>query len=88
MRGSRCYLSSALLVAQPRFEQHPLRFERWGLLTMTAGSWLSAGWVVPYIRDTSPHSVHDPAMLLFILTVLGGFMTLIMFVRAQSRERP
>ncbi len=44
----------------------------------------AATLVVPYIRDFGPHSIEDPAMLLFILSMLGAMLAGIQFVRATT----
>ncbi|MCB0133176.1 MAG: hypothetical protein KDD78_20075 [Caldilineaceae bacterium] len=46
---------------------------------------LAALLAVPYIRDFGPHSVDDPAMLLFILLSLGAMLLGIHFVRMSAR---
>lgn len=59
--------------------------KRWGYLLLTGFSWLITLLVIPYIRDYSPHSVDDPAMLLFILSALGGLSAFILFARQKAR---
>ncbi len=43
--------------------------------------------VVPYIRDFGPHGVDDPAMLLFILLMLGAMLMGIHFVRIATEHK-
>jgi thiosulfate dehydrogenase [quinone] large subunit len=50
-------------------------------LLLAIGLWVIALLVMPYIRDYSPHSVGDPAMLLFIMFILGGLSSVITFIR-------
>ncbi|MEM7129355.1 MAG: DoxX family protein [Chloroflexota bacterium] len=47
----------------------------------------AATLVTPYIRDFGPHSIEDPAMLLFILLMLGAMLSGIQFIRATTRNR-
>lgn len=42
---------------------------------------IGAMFAIPYIRDFGPHSVDDPAMLLFILLMLGTMLSCIHLVR-------
>lgn len=45
---------------------------------------IGATLVVPYIRDFGPHSIDDPAMLLFILSMLGAMLAGIHLVRRMD----
>ncbi|MEM7126860.1 MAG: sulfite exporter TauE/SafE family protein [Chloroflexota bacterium] len=75
------YSRSFFLVAQSHFERGHRTSERWLLLFSGILSCLTAWMVVPYIRDFGPHSIDDPAMLLFILFMLGGLLLGILFIR-------
>ena len=57
--------------------------KKWGLLVSGILCGFTAVFVVPYIRDFGPHSVDDPAMLLFILLSLGAMLLGIHFVRVS-----
>lgn len=72
-----------LLMARriPLVPQRLFRGKRWGYLFVSFVSWLLALLMVPFIRDFGPHSVSDPAMLLFILSALGGLSSFILFAR-------
>ena len=59
---------------------------RQAFLLLAIGLWVIAVLDIPYIRDYSPHSVTDPAMLLFILSVLSGLSAFITFVRLPTSE--
>jgi hypothetical protein len=39
---------------------------------------------IPYIQDFGPHSVDDPAMILFILSLLTGLSALITLMRFRK----
>lgn len=59
----------------------------WPLLLSGIVCTTAATLVVPYIRDFGPHSIEDPAMLLFILLMLGAMLTGIQFIRATTRNK-
>lgn len=68
--------------AAPSSSTHRNRpWGKWLLLLSGALCSLTAALVVPYIRDFGPHSVDDPAMLLFILLMLGAMLLGIHFMR-------
>lgn len=46
---------------------------------------LVGGLSIPYIRDYSPHSVDDPAMLMLVLSVVTGLTALITAFRIRSK---
>lgn len=75
------YIPSFWLVAQSNFEGRHRTLERWSLLLLGVCCCLAAALIVPYIRDFGPHSIEDPAMLMFILFMLGGMLLGIIFVR-------
>jgi thiosulfate dehydrogenase [quinone] large subunit len=59
---------------------------RQAFLLLAISLWVIAVLDVPYIRDFSPHSVTDPAMLLFILSILSGLSSFITFMRLPTSE--
>jgi uncharacterized membrane protein YphA (DoxX/SURF4 family) len=59
---------------------------KWTLLLGGLLCSLAATLVVPYIRDFGPHSVDDPAMLLFILLMLGAMLIGIHFIRVVTEQ--
>ena len=61
-------------------------WKKWGLLLSAILCSLAAMLAVPYIRDFGPHSVDDPAMLLFILAMLGAMLLGIHFVRTSTQQ--
>jgi thiosulfate dehydrogenase [quinone] large subunit len=61
-----------LLVAQPYSMRKYWRFERGAFLVLSIAMAILALAVIPYIRDFSPHSVEDPAMVLFVVSVIVG----------------
>lgn len=62
-------------------------WKKWALLVGCFLCGLSATLVVPYIRDFGPHSVDDPAMLLFILLMLGTMLLGIHFMRMLPEQK-
>lgn len=82
---SRC--SGSFLIAQPASSARGNRpSRRRALLVSGILCGLAALLVVPYIRDFGPHSVDDPAMLLFILLSLGAMLLGIHFMRVSARK--
>jgi len=79
-------ITSFFIVAQSQSEIEKRAFEKWLFLTSGTLCGLIAAWVVPYIRDFGPHSIDDPAMLLFILLLLGTMLSGILFVRMSVRQ--
>ncbi len=75
----------ALVVAQPQFERHYLLAEKVGFLALVAASWAVSVYALFHVRDFTPNSVDDPAMILVVLTSLGGLSCLITFFRLRSR---
>lgn len=90
--GADAYLSkhirSVFLVAQPKFRPEERSFEKWCFLLLAVLFGGAAVGVIPFIRDYSPHSVDDPAMLLFILSGLSSLMSLILFLRMIGQATP
>jgi len=41
-------------------------------------------FAIPYIRDFSPHSVDDPAMILLVLSIIIGLSALITWMRFRK----
>ena len=62
-------------------------WRRWGLVLSGVLCGVTAMLVVPYIRDFGPHGVDDPAMLLFILLMLGAMLMGIHFVRLSTAPK-
>ncbi len=88
--GGDSILADYLRSFLPATPSVPARGNRsWGKWTLMLGGVLcalAATLVVPYIRDFGPHSVDDPAMLLFILLMLGGMLIGIHFVRMVTEQ--
>ncbi len=61
-------------------------WRKWILLLSGVLCSVTAMLVVPYIRDFGPHGVDDPAMLLFILLMLGAMLMGIHFVRVATEQ--
>lgn len=79
--------SGSFLIAQPASSERgnkPSR--RRALLVGGILCALAALLAVPHIRDFGPHSVDDPAMLLFILLMLGAMLFGIHFVRRSAMQ--
>jgi thiosulfate dehydrogenase [quinone] large subunit len=76
-----------LLVAQPYALRKYRRLER-GIYLGAATALMSLALaVIPYIRDFSPHSVDDPAMLLLVLAVISGLSALITAVKFPQKGK-
>ncbi len=75
------HIHAFCLVAQPQFELQSRAVAKWGLLLGGISCCITAVLIVPYIRDFGPHSIEDPAMLMFILLMLGAMLLGILFVR-------
>lgn len=80
------HIRSVFIVAQPEFKPQDRIFEKWCFLLLAVLSRSTALWVIPFIRDYSPYSVDDPAMLLFILSWLSCLLLLILFLRMIGRS--
>ncbi|MBV7339736.1 DoxX family membrane protein [Chloroflexi bacterium TSY] len=80
-------IRSVFVVAQPEFKPQERIFEKWCFLILAILSAVAALSVIPFIRDYSPHSVDDPAMLLFILSGLGSLLSMILFLRMAERNK-
>ena len=80
------------LVARSDGSRGLLSLDKATYLTIAILSLVGALFAVPYIRDYSPHSVDDPAMILLVLSVIIGLSALITWLRLQKRidfrERP
>ncbi len=72
------------LVAESDGVRKLLGVERATFLTIGILSLGSALFAVPYIRDFSPHSVDDPAMILLVLSIIIGLSALITWMRYQK----
>jgi thiosulfate dehydrogenase [quinone] large subunit len=59
---------------------------RQAFLLLAIGLWVIAVLDIPSIRDFSPHSVTDPAMLLFILSILSGLSSFFTFMRLPTPD--
>lgn len=78
----------ALLAPYTRRLRTAIPAGRWMTLATGLACTIAATLVVPYIRDFGPHSVDDPAMLLFILAMLGAMLAGIQFVRRVAAAPP
>ena len=72
------------LVAQTDGIRKLLCVERATYLTMAILSLGGALFAIPYIRDFSPHSVDDPAMILLVLSIIIGLSALITWMRFRK----
>jgi thiosulfate dehydrogenase [quinone] large subunit len=72
------------LVARPEGARKLLGLERATFLMIATLSLGGALFSVPYIRDYSPHSVDDPAMILLVLSIIIGLSALITWMRLQK----
>ena len=73
----------ALLVAQPHFELKYLWVEKVSFLGLVFISGLIASYATFYVRDWSPSSVKDPAMIIVVLATFGALSSFITFLRLQ-----
>jgi uncharacterized membrane protein YphA (DoxX/SURF4 family) len=77
-------IPSIFITARPTGNLKP--YERQVFLIVACVCWIAAVLFVPSIRDFSPHSVDDPAMLLSILSALMGLTALIIYF--QNKTHP
>jgi uncharacterized membrane protein YphA (DoxX/SURF4 family) len=75
-----------ILVAQPTGARKLLRVERATYLAIAILSVGGALFAIPYIRDFSPHSVDDPAMILLVLSIIIGLSALMSWMRFQKMD--
>ena len=75
------YIHSVYLVAQPHFEEQKRPIGKWAFFVGCIICCITATLIVPYIRDFGPHGIDDPAMLLFIMFMLGAMLMGILFTR-------
>ena len=75
-----------LLVAQPYSGRKYWRFERACFMGLSFAMAVLGVAVFPYIRDFTPHSVDDPAMLLLVLSVIIGLSALITAVKFPQKR--
>jgi thiosulfate dehydrogenase (quinone) large subunit len=71
----------ALLVAQPHFLRKYLPVEKISFLVLGLASVTIAVIALSYVRDFSPNSVDDPAMIIVVLSSMGALSALITFYR-------
>ena len=74
-----------LLVAHPHWERDYLPIEKRSLLLLSLLSGLFAIVAAVHVEDWGPKSVEDPAMILLVLSTLGGLSTLIVYFRFGDR---
>ena len=78
-------IAICLLVAQPDGGRRSTWVDKASFLTLAILS-LGAGlFALPYIRDFSPHSVDDPAMILLVLSIVIGLSAFITLLRFQKK---
>ena len=77
-------IAFCVLIAQPDSNRRTLWVERATFLTIAILSLGAAFYAIPYIRDYSPHSVDDPAMILLVLSIIIGLSALITWMRFQT----
>jgi hypothetical protein len=75
------YVPIGLLVAQPFFTRKFWAFERIVYLFVTIFSAVTAVMAIPFIKDYSPHSVEDPAMIMLVLSMVTGMSALITYFK-------
>lgn len=75
-----------LLVAHPHWERDYLPIEKRSLLILSLVSGLVAIVASVHVQDWGPKSVEDPAMILLVLSTLGGLSTLIVYFRFGDRS--
>ena len=80
------FTHNGLFVAQAERGARVPRAGRVAIMGLTLLLFASALFLVPFIEDFSPHSVEDPAMILFILASLGSLSTLINYLRLQKHK--
>ncbi len=73
-----------LIVAHPEFERRYLAIEKSSFLALTVLSAAIGLAAIPFIRDWSPSSVDDPAMILLVLSTMGGLSALITYFRFRQ----
>jgi len=76
-----------LLVALPYALRKYWRLERGIFLGASAALMFLGLAVIPYIRDFTPHSVDDPAMVLLVLAVISGLSALITAVKFPQKGK-
>lgn len=78
------YRRSLAIAAPPSPARGSRSWGKWIVLMSSVLYSAAATLVVPYIRDFGPNGVHDPAMLLFILLVLGTVLMSIHYVQMAA----
>ena len=73
------------LVAHPHWDQDYVPMEKRSFLVLALLSALVALVASVHVRDWGPTSVDDPAMILLVLSTLGGLSTLIVYFRFRER---
>ncbi|MEZ4660636.1 MAG: hypothetical protein R2911_24030 [Caldilineaceae bacterium] len=73
------------LVAQPGDQSLYSRFETSLFLAAALSAVAIGAASIPYIRDYSPHSVDDPAMLMLVLSVITGMAVAIKALQIHTQ---
>jgi thiosulfate dehydrogenase [quinone] large subunit len=73
------------LVAHPHWDEDYVAMEKRSFLILALLSGLVALVASVHVRDWGPTSVDDPAMILLVLSSLGGLSTLIVYFRFRDR---
>ena len=74
-------IRARFLVAQSETSARWARFERRLILVLGLLSLVGGVMAIPFIRDFSPHSVDDPAMILLVLSVFTSLSAMITYLR-------
>jgi uncharacterized membrane protein YphA (DoxX/SURF4 family) len=77
-----------LLVAQPYSKRKYWHVERGIYLGVSTALAFLALAIIPFIRDFSPHSVDDPAMILLVLAIISGLSTSIPVFKYPQKGKP
>jgi len=72
------------LVARPHWDQDYVPMEKRSFLVLAVVSLIVALVASVHVRDWGPTSIDDPAMILLVLSSLGGLSTLIVYFRFRE----
>ena len=81
------YIPYEICVAQMNGKKPNPTIEKWSYFVLIIASFCIAGIVFPYIKDFSPHAIHDQGMIIFILSILGGISTFIKYVSIIEKNK-
>ncbi|MEK7863394.1 MAG: hypothetical protein AAB295_09045 [Chloroflexota bacterium] len=72
------------LVAHPHWDEDYVPMEKRSFLVLAIVSLLVALVASVHVRDWGPNSIEDPAMILLVLSSLGGLSTLMVYFRFRE----